>query len=100
VEGSPSAKEQSPAASHCLSHPWSSASKILWPIHKDLAGPFLTQLLTPYKPVFRPPVASCRQRLRGHFDDSSALQSQHTVAAARKPKIMSNDERGQTIVAM
>ena len=43
---------------------------------------------------------SCGQRLRRHFDYPTLLQTQNAVALTRKPEIVSNDERGQTIVAM
>jgi hypothetical protein len=41
-----------------------------------------------------------QQRLRRHLDRLPALQPENTVTPARKPKIVCNDERGKTIVAM
>ena len=51
----------------------------------------------------RPPPAGCalhQQRLRRYLGRLTTLQPENTVAPARKPKIVCNDERGKTIVAM
>ena len=80
----------------CYLHsPLSPALLKLGPNQKDPFG-----VLNSYKPASCTLVALHQQRLRRHFDRLPTLQPKNAVTPARKPKIVCNDERGKTIVAM
>jgi hypothetical protein len=78
-----------------LPHPCRRPSINLGPNHKDPVR--ILHLLQTRLPRWR---CSHHQRLRRHLDRLATLQPENTVTPAREPKIVSNNERSKTIVAM
>jgi hypothetical protein len=79
----------------CLPLPCRRPSTKLGPNHEDWV---VLHLLQTRLPQIRCPLY--QQGMRRHLGRLATLQPENTVAPARKPKIMCNDERGKTIVAM